>query len=386
MASIRVRSQRWILRAMAPLIIVLLAGIGLAPPAAAAVTLPTGSIPVPDSGTFLYMYSEPGDYIGQGVEQLYTSEDSRFTATMVPGGGSFNASVIQGNYDHWWYVDMAAPSGQPLVVGSYTGAERASFRSPDAPGLDVTGDGRGCNTLTGQFDVTEVSFASTGELLTFDATFEQHCEGFEPALFGRIRIENPPPPPDVTAPVLNLPEDMTVEAPDGSGMNVAYSVSVSDDRDPSPTVTCTPESGSFFPVGSTTVTCTATDQSGNVATGTFAVHVLPPMTFAISASKTGSVDRTGTVTVSGTVSCSRDVAVTASGSVKQLFANRVTISGNLSIQVSCTAPQSLWSAVAVGDNGKFAAGNATLTVNAWACELSCHSDSLTQGIRLSAKG
>jgi hypothetical protein len=36
-----------------------------------------------------------------------------------------------------------------------------------------------------------VSFASTGELLTFEATFEQHCEGFDPALFGRIRIEIP---------------------------------------------------------------------------------------------------------------------------------------------------------------------------------------------------
>ena len=39
----------------------------------------------------------------------------------------------------------------------------------------------------------------------------------------------------------------------------------------------------------------------------------------------------------------------------------------------------------VGDNGKFAAGNATLTVNAYACELSCHSDSVSQSIRLSAK-
>jgi hypothetical protein len=139
-------------------------------------------------------------------------------------------------------------------------------------------------------------------------------------------------------------------------------------------------------VGSTTVTCTATDQSGNVATGTFAVHVLPPMTFAIGAGKTGSVDRTGKVTVSGTMSCSRDVAVSASGSVKQLFANRVTISGNFSIGVDCTAPRSPWSAVVVGDDGKFAAGNATLTVNAWACELSCHSGSVSQSIRLSSKG
>src|SRR5829696_4359291 len=72
MAVITARPRHWVLRAIAPLIL-LLAGIGVAPPAAAAVTLPPGSITVPDSGTFLYMYSEPGDYIGQGVEQLYTS-------------------------------------------------------------------------------------------------------------------------------------------------------------------------------------------------------------------------------------------------------------------------------------------------------------------------
>jgi hypothetical protein len=110
-----------------------------------------------------------------------------------------------------------------------------------------------------------------------------------------------------------------------------------------------------------------------------------PMTFGINASTTGQVDRSGNVTISGTVSCSRDVAVSANGRLTQLFANRVTISGTFSVGVNCTAPQSPWSAVVVGDNGKFAAGNATLTVNAWACELSCHSDSVSQGIRLSGQ-
>lgn len=207
----------------------------------------------------------------------------------------------------------------------------------------------------------------------------------EPALSGRIRIENAPPPPDVTAPVLTLPGDITVEAPDGSGTTVNYYVAASDDRDPSPTVACTPESGSVFPVGSTTVTCQATDRSGNVATGTFVVRVLSPLTLEISANQTGTVDRSGNVTVSGTVSCSRDVPVYMSGTVKQLFAGRVTISGSFSIQVNCVAPQSTWSAVVVGDNGKFAAGSAMLTVNAYGCELSCHAASVSQSIRLSGR-
>ena len=100
-------------------------------------------------------------------------------------------------------MNIAAPPGQPLVVGSYTGAVRAAFRPPGTPGLDVYGDGRGCNTVTGQFDVNEIWYALTGELMVFDATFEQHCEGGIAALFGRIRIENAPPPPDVTPPTLS---------------------------------------------------------------------------------------------------------------------------------------------------------------------------------------
>src|SRR6185503_12292687 len=45
------------------------------------------------------------------------------------------------------------------------------------------------------------------------------------------------------------------------------------DNCPGVTVVCTPASGSCFPVGTTTVTCTATDASGNTATCSFTVTV-----------------------------------------------------------------------------------------------------------------
>jgi hypothetical protein len=359
--------------------------LGSAPSAEAAVTLPPGSIAVPSSGTFLYMNSEPGDYIGQGIEQLYTSDDSTIRGSFSQDGGGFFASVIQGNYDHWWYVDIAAAPGEPLVEGSYTGALRYPFND-GAPGLSVSGDGRGCNTLTGQFDVNQISRASTGELLVFDATFEQHCEGADPALFGRIRIENPPPPPDVTPPTLNLPGDITVEATDASGTNVSYSVTASDDRDPNPTVTCTPSSGSFFPVGTTTVSCQATDASGNVATGSFLVHVRAPLQLVVTVNSQGTVSaQTGVATISGTVTCSRAISVDLSGTLKQLFAKRVTISGTFSRHVDCSAPSTSWSASVTGDNGRFGAGSADVTVNAFGCELSCHSVSVASRVRLIGK-
>jgi hypothetical protein len=71
-----------------------------------------------------------------------------------------------------------------------------------------------------------------------------------------------------------VPGDLDVVTPDPAGIAVDYPVpSATDDRDPSPVVGCDPASGAVFPVGTTTVTCTATDASGNAATETFDVTV-----------------------------------------------------------------------------------------------------------------
>ena len=169
------------------------------PPPTPGVTLPVGSIPVPTSGSFLYMNSQ-GEYIGQGRESLYTSFDSAVYGALPLGGNHFNANVVQGTNVHWWYVDIAAPQGEPLALGSYIRAVRYPFAPAGRSSLSVSGDGRGCNTITGKFDVNELSYSSRGDLLIFQATFEQHCEGGTAALFGRIRIENPTSSPGVTLP------------------------------------------------------------------------------------------------------------------------------------------------------------------------------------------
>lgn len=368
------RRLRWIA------LVTLVGLLAFSPAAGATVVMPAGKLAVPSSGTFLYMNSQPGDYIGQGAEQLYTSADTTITGSLPQGGTQFSASAIQGNYTHWWYLNIAAPAGQPLAVGSYTGAFRAAFRPDGSPGLDVYGDGRGCNTLTAQFDVNDIQYAPTGELLVFDATFEQHCEGATPALFGRIRIDNRPP--DVTPPTLHV-GDVTVEAPNASGTNVSYSATATDDRDPSPTVTCSPQSGAFFAVGTTTVNCSARDGSGNVATGSFRVNVYPPLAFGVSINAQGIVtSKTGFATVSGTVSCSRPIHTTVSGIVKQLVANKAYVTGSFSVQVDCTAPTTSWNATLAGDTGKFTSGSANVTVGANGCELSCHSATAAATVRL----
>ena len=79
---------------------------------------------------------------------------------------------------------------------------------------------------------------------------------------------------DTTSPTLTVPSDVTAEAVGPAGANVPYSaVTAADTVDPDPSVACSPDSGAIFPLGHTTVHCTATDASGNTASGSFTVTV-----------------------------------------------------------------------------------------------------------------
>jgi len=92
---------------------------------------------------------------------------------------------------------------------------------------------------------------------------------------------------DTTPPVLTLPSDITAEATSASGAVVTFTATALDNVDGVRPVTCTPPSGSTFPLGTTTVNCTASDLSGNVANGSFHVTVVdttPPTVTSITAS------------------------------------------------------------------------------------------------------
>jgi len=78
---------------------------------------------------------------------------------------------------------------------------------------------------------------------------------------------------DTTAPVLNVPNHLTVDATLPSGAVVDLGVSATDNGDVYPIVDCVPSSGSPFAIGDTSVTCQATDASGNSSSASFSVHV-----------------------------------------------------------------------------------------------------------------
>ena len=76
---------------------------------------------------------------------------------------------------------------------------------------------------------------------------------------------------DFTAPVLNC-SDLTVTSLNGVDAVVDYNLTTSSDG----ILTCTPPSGSTFPVGTTLVTCTARDLCHNTNTCRFQIIVLGP--------------------------------------------------------------------------------------------------------------
>jgi hypothetical protein len=85
---------------------------------------------------------------------------------------------------------------------------------------------------------------------------------------------------DTTPPKLSLPSDVTAQATGPNGAAVSYSATATDIVDGAVPVTCNHASGSTFPVGTTTVSCQATDAHNNAANGSFKVTVSAVYTIA----------------------------------------------------------------------------------------------------------
>lgn len=176
-----VGSAAWVTqRAGALLAAVALLVVGsswIAAPAARAAVTPVSSA---------FFDSQTGDYIGGGL--AYT-----FPTVTYGGlrGGYPTFSVSNGNGDNFqvWLAGVAGTG--PLVPGTYEDAQRFDFRAAGVPGLDVFGDGRGCNTVAGRFVVYDATYDSAGNVLSFAAAFEDHCEGGAAALFGALAYNSP---------------------------------------------------------------------------------------------------------------------------------------------------------------------------------------------------
>ena len=78
---------------------------------------------------------------------------------------------------------------------------------------------------------------------------------------------------DTTPPVITVPATGSFQATSLAGATATYSASALDDVDGSVAVSCFPVSGSIFPIGTTTVNCSASDTHGNTSLASFPVQV-----------------------------------------------------------------------------------------------------------------
>ncbi len=221
--------------------------------------------------TSLTMDSEAGDYIGRGLFYIYSLSDGKFTAQPNAGNG-VSVSFTAPNYSHWWYLDFAAPNNALLTVGSYSGATRYPFQAVNAPGLSVYGDGSGCDTSTGSFEVKEINYGANNEIISFWATFEQHCGGRlpDPGLMGEIRF-------NATAPnsVTTL---QTSSNPSAEGQTITFTARVAGSTVvPTGTVTFT---DGMTVLGTSTLL-------GSPATATLSTSALSAQTHSITAKYSG---------------------------------------------------------------------------------------------------
>jgi ell wall binding domain 2 (CWB2)/Carboxypeptidase regulatory-like domain len=159
--------------------LIFVAGAALVGPAAVSATAASAlasATTTPFTGAFLD--SEYADSIGAGHQYTLPT----VTPGLFLGYPMFTVSNGTDTFD----LTFAAASGQPLVPGTYEGAQRFPFQAAGHPGFDASGDGRGCNTLAARFIVDAATYDAAGNVLTFAARFESHCEGGASALFGSI--------------------------------------------------------------------------------------------------------------------------------------------------------------------------------------------------------
>ncbi len=135
----------------------------------------------PEMDNYIYLASEQGDFIGAGADYLYT--DATAVITVDATDGLVSVSVT--GTESWTGDFQAMDILTDIEAGYYGDLQRYPFHNPVKGGLSWSGEGRGCNTLTGWFVVDSVTY-NVDALTAIDLRFEQHCEGDTPALHGEI--------------------------------------------------------------------------------------------------------------------------------------------------------------------------------------------------------
>lgn len=145
------------------------------------------------------LWSDPGDYVGQGNNYSYTNKNSRITI-YSEGRGLYIG--IDGD-EHWTGGFLVPDNVNQLQPGVYT---NANLYPTYKPGLNWSGEGRSNTNPTGWFAIDSVTY-DNNVLSAIDLRFEQHEIGGGPALHGQVHwstLDTIPPPGPINPPPAGL--------------------------------------------------------------------------------------------------------------------------------------------------------------------------------------
>ena len=149
-----------------------------------------------------------------------------------------------------------------LPDGTLDAVQRAGGTESDW-GSGVAVDASGAATVTGSFAGT-ATFGTAVDAVTVTST------GGTNVFVARYGVSVDSVPPTVI-----VPDDLSVEATGVGGATVDFTATAIDDFDGPLEPVCEPPAGSTFPIGTTTVSCTAIDAAGNIGQASFDVTVQP---------------------------------------------------------------------------------------------------------------
>ena len=202
--------------------------------------------------------------LGPTTVTCTATDDARNTAT-----DSFTVTIVDTTAPT---IDPASLPGTPTVVAGRT--VNVLLASATGPTTPVTWPAVTASDLV-DGSVTATCLPASGTSFAIGDT-EVSCTATDaagnpgdPAVF-LVRVR------DLTPPVFSgVTPTRTVEATSPAGAVVTYPLPTATDAvDGSRPVTCAPPPGATFPIGTTTVTCTARDVAGNEVTVTFSIRVV----------------------------------------------------------------------------------------------------------------
>src|SRR5262249_26040552 len=128
---------------------------------------PPPPVPVATT-TYLALQGGAGHPLLRGQTRRFTPDQSPFWAGVDCYENHIELRV--GALPDRWTIDLGAPRGQRLTVGTYMNATRYPFNLfGDGPGISVAGEGRGCDDV-GTFAVTDARYLPSGAIERFRAT------------------------------------------------------------------------------------------------------------------------------------------------------------------------------------------------------------------------